>query len=269
MNTKAFSIAKFGEQICEDAVLARPYILAVSDGAGGGGLFADEWAKHLVTMLPDEPIGTFAQLDGWVDRIWEPFYNSFEQQARQLGGMYLSKFYREGSFATLAAVWCSDAGDCRWMAYGDSVAFCYSRRTGLLQHSFTRLAHFNHAPWLISCKDPLREEGFRSGRFDTDESSVLFVASDALAHYILMMYELCRRPGYAAELQEAVDTRTKNSNLVAVGLALPSFDFESAVVGKLLRLRSHMNFRTHLQSLNSKGLLAVDDYSVAMAYAML
>lgn len=266
MTTKAFSIAKFGEQMNEDAVLARPGILAVSDGAGGGGLFADEWATHLVTMLPDTPVTSFAQLDGWVDSIWEPFYNAFEQRARQLGGMHLAKFYREGSFATLAAIWCGAADGCHWMAYGDSVAFCYSRRTGLLQHSFTRLAHFNHAPWLISCKDPLNAEGFRAGVFDTDESSILFVASDALAHYIIMMYELCHRADYADELQEAVDARTKASNYVAVGLALPPFDFESTVVDKLLRLRHNANFATHLLSRYRKGLLALDDYSIAMSW---
>lgn len=168
--------------------------------------------------------------------------------------------------ATLAAIWCSTADGCHWMAYGDSVAFCYSRRTGLLQHSFTRLAHFNHAPWLISCKDPLNAEGFRAGVFDTDESSILFVASDALAHYIIMMYELCHRADYADELQEALNARTKTSNYVAVGLALPPFDFESTVVDKLLRLRHNANFATHLLSRYDKGLLALDDYSIAISW---
>lgn len=31
-------------------------------------------------------------------------------------------------------------GECRWVAYGDSVVFHYNRRSGLLEHSFTRLS---------------------------------------------------------------------------------------------------------------------------------
>lgn len=51
------------------------------------------------------------------------------------------------------------------MAYGDSVVFHYNVQTGILEHSFTKLADFSNPPRLISCKDPLEEEGFRCGDF--------------------------------------------------------------------------------------------------------
>ena len=70
----------------------------------------------------------------------------------------LNKFYIEGSCATVAAAWQTNDDECRWIAYGDSVVSHYNRHTGLLQHSFTRLADFSNPPRLVSCKDPLEEE---------------------------------------------------------------------------------------------------------------
>ena len=73
---KALSIAKIDEgSINEDAAKATERWIAVSDGAGGGGVFADKWAQYLVVHLPDEPILNFSEFDKWLDSIWEQFYN--------------------------------------------------------------------------------------------------------------------------------------------------------------------------------------------------
>ena len=42
----------------EDAVIARKNVIAVSDGAGGGGLFADRWSHYLLKHLPAAPISS-------------------------------------------------------------------------------------------------------------------------------------------------------------------------------------------------------------------
>ena len=171
---KAISIAKIDEGLVnEDAVIAREGLIAVSDGAGGGGVFADRWSKYLVDHLPDETITDFEAFDNWIDSIWEPFYNDCEEQAKEEGGMLLNKFYDEGSFATIVAVWKSG----EWMSYGDSVAFCYHRKSGMLQHSFTKLTDFNNPPYLVNCKDPLNPDGFRSGKFKMEEDFVAFCSN--------------------------------------------------------------------------------------------
>lgn len=157
---RAISIAKFEEGITnEDAAIARKDVIAVSDGAGGGGVFAERWSHYLVNHLPEDAITNYESFDKWIDGIWEPFYNECEAKAKNIGGMFLNKFYDEGSFATLVAVWKNG----KWISYGDSVAFCYNRKTKELYHSFSRLADFNNPPYLINCKDPLDENGFRKG----------------------------------------------------------------------------------------------------------
>lgn len=258
---RAISLAKFEEDVTnEDAAIARKEVIAVSDGAGGGGVFADCWSKYLVERLPDEPIESFEAFDKWIDSIWEPFYNEYEAEAKTIGGLFLNKFYDEGSYATLVAVW--ESG--RWVSYGDSVAFCYNRESKELQHSFTRLADFNNPPYLINCKDPLDENGFRSGGFNIDDDSIVFTASDTLAHYILMMYEVAHRDMFGNELQEAIHAQTKNSNFIKTAMAIPRIDFEKDVLRKLQNSNQPFLMKNHIKGLWKKGLIGHDDYSLAM-----
>ena len=102
MKNIAVTISKLEEStINEDAVKATDCMIAVSDGAGGGGVYAERWSAYLVNHLPEIPIKSFEELDSWIEEIWEPFYNACEETAKQEGGMLLDKFYDEGSFATL------------------------------------------------------------------------------------------------------------------------------------------------------------------------
>lgn len=44
----------------EDAAIAKKNMIAVSDGAGGGGVFADRWSKYLL-MKPSGFSNQFLQ----------------------------------------------------------------------------------------------------------------------------------------------------------------------------------------------------------------
>ena len=258
---RALSLAKFEEGITnEDAAIARKEVIAVSDGAGGGGVFAECWSRYLVEHLPDEPIKSYEAFDEWIDGIWEPFYNEHEKMANAKGGMFLDKFYDEGSFATLVAVW--ENG--QWIAYGDSVAFCYDIGTKTLQHSFTKLADFNNPPFLINCKDPLVSKGFRSGKFDMSENCRVFAASDTLAHYILMMYEVANQNLFKEELTGAIDAQTKNSNFVKTALTIPAIDFENDIIRKLEKCKMSFLLKNHIKGLVKKGLIGHDDYTISI-----
>ena len=259
---RAISIAKLNENLVnEDAAIAKSSLIAVSDGAGGGGVFADLWSRYLVEHLPNEPMADFKTIDKWIDGIWEPFYNDCEKKAEQEGGMLLNKFYDEGSFATLVAVWKNG----QWISYGDSVAFCYDKKTKKLQHSFGQLSDFNNPPFLVNCKDPTNEAGFNSGLFKMTEDSFIFTASDALSHYIIMMYEVAHQNLFFSEIQRAIDAQTKNSNFVKTAFGLKKIDFDKDVICKLLNSsKNSWNFKRHIESLRKKGLIAHDDYSIVI-----
>ncbi len=265
MKAKGVSITKFEEGVLnEDAIFFSPGLIAVSDGAGGGGVFAERWSHYLVYNLPSKPITSFEDLDAWIDHIWEQFYNECEEWAKkQQDGLFLNKFYDEGSFATLAALW-ADENEKRWMTYGDSVVFHYNYRTHVLEHSFGELKDFNNPPYLINCKDPLQPEGFKSGSFKGDNDSVYFVASDTLAHYILMMYLVTDIEQNESQLNAAIEAHSKNSMMIKTALLLNKIDFPQ-VIKKLLNCANNSsNFKRHIESLKRKGLIGHDDYSLAV-----
>ena len=261
---KIFTLGKIGENsVNEDAALLTDEVLAVSDGAGGGGLYAEKWSRYLLDKLPKTPLTSADDLDNWIDGIWQPFYDECETAAKQQGGLTLQKFYDEGSFATLAAVWKVSDTQYKWLTYGDSVAFCYNKKTDVMEYSISGLTTFNDAPFLINFLDKINPQGVTTGSFEISGDSVLIVATDALSHYILMMYMLSHKDLYANELQRAIKSATKNSNFILAVSSLPKIDFYNDVIKKLFL--SDYNLKRHLTKLYKDGLLALDDYSVVVA----
>ena len=133
-----------------------------------------------------------------------------------------------------------------------------------MYHSFTRLADFNNPPYLINCKDPLDEKGFRKGKFEIDKDCIVFAASDTLAHYILMMYEVDHQDQYAKELQEAIAAQTKNSNFIKAAMRLRKRDFAKDVIQKLENCRYERQLMSHIERLRIWGFIGHDDYSLAI-----
>lgn len=269
MSNYSISVGK-PEQGCinEDAAIARKKMIAVSDGAGGGGLFAERWSSNLLEQLPFTPIHSAEELDAWIGDIWEMYYNKCEEDAKQLGGLSLDKFYDEGSFATLVAVWQLSKYKFNWISFGDSVAFHYNYRTKTLEHSFGSIADFDKPPFLINCKDELRKEGFRHGIFNINRHSVVFAASDALSHYIMMMYEIAHKDQFYRELKQAEASHSKNENYLRMAMNMPEFDFEKDILNKFLVIFKYkdrkIRFQQYITNLIDKGLIAIDDYSLAM-----
>ena len=119
---------------------------------------------------------------------------------------------------------------------------------------------FNNPPYLINFLDKIKPEGVKTGSFEISNDSVLIVATDALSHYILMMYMLTHCDLYAAELNRALSAATKNSNYFRAAQSLPKIDFYTDVIKKLFL--SDYNLTRHLTRLYKDGLIAFDDYSV-------
>ena len=119
-------------------------------------------------------------------------------------------------------------------------------------------------PRLISCKDPLEEEGFRSGIFHPDKTSVVFAASDALSHYVLMMYELSKRSEFERELMELRTKPTSNSQLLQMA-EKEEFNFYDDVLIPLIRsAESESAFKELMETLYAKRLIDIDDYTLAI-----
>ena len=263
---RSISVSKLNENtLCEDSSFSTQSLIAISDGAGGGGLFAERWSKYLLDNLPEEPIESVNNLDLWVGSIWEPFYAQCEADAKRMDGMSLRKFYEEGSFATLAVAWI-DCGIARWITYGDSVVFHYKMKSDELQWSHMSLEKFNEAPYLIGTISPLSEAGFNSGSFSLSSDSVVFAASDALSHYIIMMYELRHHSIYASEIQRAIDCQQKNSKTVQTARLSYKTRYKNHIMKIISSSGNKANFIRHLSALLRRGVISNDDYSFAYIF---
>lgn len=265
---RKFSISKNEENVVnEDAALARDKVIAVSDGAGGGGVFADRWSQTLLENLPTEPITTLEEMNRWMDGFADNFYAECEELAKEKGGLFLDKFYDEGSFATLSAVWRVSEKECLWLQYGDSVAFCWNRDSGLLQSTISTLKEFDLPPFLINTIAEISGKALRTGRFHVEPNSVVFVASDAISHLLLMLYavENQEQLHYKEMIEQAMSAQTKTANLVRAAID-EELSFRFVIENLLSNDLTESDKQEFLYYLERRGLLSHDDYSLAYAF---
>lgn len=266
------TLKKFTDDIPnEDNCIVNDDMIAISDGAGGCGVFANEWSEYLVEQIshrPNEiPIVWFEQLDDWIGEIWESFYNEHEEKAKEYDGIFQTKFYQEGSYATLAVAWRTGVDVCHYVRYGDSVVFHYSKSACKLEHSFTKLADFAKAPYLISCKDPLQIEGFKAGDFILNDDSVVFAASDALSHYILMMYYVTHPEEFKDEIEEILNGHTSDSQMLSIALreAADGYLTFDMLIEQLQDVsHDQEKFDSFVKERHKRGVLDIDDYTLAI-----
>ena len=270
LSVKGCCVTKFEhDAVCEDAFCIDYRKVAVSDGAGGGGMFANDWSDYLVKNLPNEPIGSLKQLNSWIDRIWEYFYAEKEKQAKVLGGLFEEKFYDEGSFATLAAGWLV-GNKLKWATYGDSVVMHYYRRkdgSEVLEHSFNSIGDFSKPPYLLNWNDKAIEAGLKCGSYKRNMRSRFFIASDALAFYLLMLYALYRED--VAEIEALEKTHSKGWNAFMVAQqqwseAKPTNYYKAVLKPLIEAVQSEERFKDYLSDLNKAGLLLHDDYTLVV-----
>ena len=64
-------------------------------------------------------------------------------------------------------------------------------------------------------------------------------------------------------MQEAINAQTKDSNFIKACMSKRKIGFED-VIKKLPLCKNAGNFRKHLEILRKKGLIAHDDYTIAI-----
>lgn len=100
--------------------------------------------------------------------------------------------------------------------------------------------------------------------FSIDDVSIVFAASDALSHYVLMMYELSKSEEFESELMELRMKRTSNSQLLQMA-EKEALKFYDDVLNPLLRsVDSEADFKELMESLCVKKLIDTDDYTLAI-----
>ena len=164
---------------------------AISDGAGGAGLFCGPWAETLVTRLPKSPLAGLKALNQWMDGFCLTFRAEYAERSKATPARH-SKFIREGSFATLVAGWLTYRQGrvmLRWLGYGDSQMMVFDRtgRQPVLAASYpTTLSALDRAPFLLNWKDMPREASLHGGEMALPDRATVVLASDGIGQYLLL-----------------------------------------------------------------------------------
>lgn len=245
--------------IVEDASCCFPEKgrIAVCDGAGGCGIFADAWAKHLIEHIPEQPIDSYEHICTWLDGIWEPFFVQKERELEDLNSFVQNKFYDEGSYATLAAIWRTAPDRVSWCTFGDSACFAYDKK----EDKLTLLSHpsiwsFETNPHLLNWKNTPSERGFKSGSFVAENDTVFFATSDALACYITMANALIKNEPIDVESGALVNLKHK----IKVGAT--GSVFKGVLDYLFFFAEEKAVFWEYMKELHEGGEIANDDYSL-------
>lgn len=236
-------------------------IWAVADGAGGTGIYAGEWAQHLVQQVPDMPFGELADISHWLDGHWEGFFNTYQLQA-EADYFTEHKFIHEGSCATLATLH-HRANEFHWTVYGDAVALCFQPVTDKVEAADPDLHQFESAPYLINWLALPNPTGFRRGIWPHQPNQQYALLSDTLGQYLLMAYASLHGDTHSLQMLAQQPTALGNRAQAHLGYwPAKGGRFGEAVWNPLrTALVSPETFLSYTQRLQAQNLLGVDDYT--------
>ncbi|WP_420149477.1 hypothetical protein [Spirosoma sp.] len=234
---------------------------AVADGAGGGGIYAAEWARYLVDNVPPEPFTDIDALSHWLGQIWEPFYSQFSGPA-QADAVKAYKWAQEGSYATLATL--HRLGDTfHWATYGDAVVLAFNPHTARLQTSVPDLRLFSHPPHLLNWNADPVAAGFRAGQWTHEPGQTYALLSDTLALCVLMAWHT--HTGSTDVLRELASQPTALGQRAANWLLRGCADFVADVWQPLSTgLTNQRFFQACTRNGHKKSLLGPDDYTMIL-----
>lgn len=265
------SISKPDEQgrKCEDKfhVLEEENILLLSDGAGGVGVFADEWADFLVKGFSKNALKDQNTFANHLHSLKLLFYQQKEVFLDDNPSEFSDTFFMEGSAATLVVISIdTDANEMDCCAIGDSCAMLYRPATNELKWNIEGLSTFTQHPHLVNCADPsINENAIIETKWKYQSGDLLLMATDALAQWLMIEY-LTKKEIASPMLNELLSQPFATANYIHT--IANSHDckrpFGELVEGLWCRLQDKTDFGAYLLNKMQRGHLAPDDYTLCM-----
>lgn len=267
-SVKVFSLSKSTPEENEDKfhLSNDEKFISVSDGAGGFGLFANEWASCLTNNINVQHIGTKEIFENQLKKLKINYFNEKEEWLNENNPEYLEKFFREGSAATYVGVHLrEDISVCRAIAYGDSAFFLYRPKNNRLIASNVNLETYIQYPYLIDCIDSeINKDQLFFEDIEYQMGDVLIMASDAIAQYLLINFMLSN-PDYSFTINQFLNYPHNLANFINANLQMQS-NTSSAFIGLIVELFQfdEIGFQEFIKGLLSKQCIAIDDYTLIL-----
>ncbi len=264
LNEDRFCLRRF-----PDGLLA-----AVSDGAGGAGLFCGAWAETLIGRLPNLPIAGIDGLNRWMDGFCLAFRSEHVPKTQSQPAKH-TKFVREGSLATLAACWVSFYRGrtlLRWLGYGDSQIMVFDR-TGakpVLAAAYpSTVSVLEKSPALLNWKDLPDRAKLSTGAIRLPTRATVAIASDSIGQFILLSYLARHSPGLggsrmAEEFLRLASNDSKLGEAVRAHRQHSNGSFSRILETARAALKSEHEFSAYVRARHGEGLLANDDATLLL-----
>lgn len=244
----------------EDAICVKPNCVAVADGAGGIGIFADKWADTLTRNIPENAFCDISELENYIASLWDDFYTG---NITLLGNdpWKIKKFENEGSSATLAVLWKTEENKYIYQSYGDTACFVFNTENESLkiQDNLKDINDFSLAPNLINWKDEnLLAQAFYNQEITLLDNEEIIIASDGIAVYIYAAYLVYSKNFNYENIKEA-----KTIKIIDYFKKNPINSFSEWL--NLLRdsLKNKENFISLCKEWQANKALPNDDYTIA------
>ena len=265
---------------CEDRFVLTDNAMAVSDGAGGVGLYCGAWAEMLVNNLPNKALHSSNEIDKWIGTFWKKFQLAGKELAGDDFTKY-SKFVQEGSFATLSGIWLSEREteeeeeeeeeekviDLEWLVYGDSPFLLFDEDDNLITTSHSSLTELEQDPYLLNWKDLADGSKVKADKLEISKKTTVVLASDAIGEFVLFRNLLTnsqQHPLLEELLQLAETGIGRVAELARKHTHHRSYQYGDKLEDLVEILNNQESFEDFVQTQYKKNLLANDDSTLVI-----
>ena len=186
-------ICKNSEVENEDAIAIREnndfMLFAMSDGAGGIGIYCKEWADYIVKNQPDYPIDSNKDSKLWFQEMSKSFYEYMKPRVNYDNIFIGERFDCEGSYATLLYLWvCKTEKTFYLSGVGDTTLFYFKTNKDDLSISLiepiSKQLSLEDNPELLNWQKSL-DYSLESKGVIYENGDTIIIASDSLSRRII------------------------------------------------------------------------------------
>lgn len=173
----------------QEAINYPRLVAVLSDGAGGVGLFAAEWAKQLthwvVENFAEKPITAIAEFETIIINNWQAFQDEQISKLSKESAQF-DKFTTQGSYATILALWQTYATSFHVFGIGDSCLIKVTENeVQVFPEEYSNTELFAQAPTLISLYEPLEVRTNTVYAFTVQQGDKLIMATDSVSEHCI------------------------------------------------------------------------------------
>ncbi len=163
--------------------------IAMSDGAGGAGIYCKHWAEYLVDNQPEQSFKKDLETNEWFLSTSKLFYKENIELINKSDPFILEKFNTEGSYATIMYVWLQkNINQLSYTGIGDTTLFIFREINNdyspILITPINEQKNLNDFPKLVNWNKSLSYD-LKSKVIDIQPTDILIICTDSLSRWLI------------------------------------------------------------------------------------